>query len=595
MPAFHRLDPDADARFLRAGQTDPLTRVRFRPTNAVVLCATCGAVSLRETWEALGGCPNGHDTAAPWDEAAALAAGDGAAGRAPAAPPRTRAAAPAPEPSGRRWLVPALVALGVAVMVVGALALTGQFADDEVPVETVPDTPAEPDGPEAIIVEVGEVEGELTDADFRTERGRYQDLYTFAADSSGRVLAFSLQSDDFLPDLTVEAPDGERVPAETVADDPDTGARTVAVRDLRGPGLYRVFVTSRRPEDTGAYVLRIRQEPPVQALAVGASVTATLGQRSERVEGFFRDRYRFQAAEGREHTVTVRSSAFAPTVELTGPGGAVRGESGRAGGSVTYTFTPERDRHLHGRRVVADGGADGGLLGPGRRRPRAPGAGGRRRPAGPPAPGDRGARVGLARGRDDAAVPLPRAARRPGPPGGPGRGVRAHARPRRPGRVAGPGGPRRRPRAHPVHAPLRGDVPGRRGRPGRRRPLPAHARDRAARDRRRRAAAPGPGPRPAPGPRADARPARGRGAAVGRPRRRFPAPPSGSALDLRMTEADDTIRVSKSRLREVKGEIDRLTQELAALREEHENLREHLKGSIREVDRLTKENARLRG
>ena len=62
-----------------------------------------------------------------------------------------------------------------------------------------------------------------------------------------------------------------------------------------------------------------------------------------------------------------------------------------------------------------------------------------------------------------------------------------------------------------------------------------------------------------------------------------------------MTEADDTIRVSKSRLREVKGEIDRLTQELAALREEHENLREHLKGSIREVDRLTKENARLRG
>ena len=62
-----------------------------------------------------------------------------------------------------------------------------------------------------------------------------------------------------------------------------------------------------------------------------------------------------------------------------------------------------------------------------------------------------------------------------------------------------------------------------------------------------------------------------------------------------MTEADDTIRVSKSRLREVKGEIDRLQRELDELREEHENLRAHLKGSIQEVARLKGENARLRG
>lgn len=60
------------------------------------------------------------------------------------------------------------------------------------------------------------------------------------------------------------------------------------------------------------------------------------------------------------------------------------------------------------------------------------------------------------------------------------------------------------------------------------------------------------------------------------------------------TSGEDTIRVSTSRLREVKDEIDRLQRELAALREEHENLRAHLTGSIREVDRLTKENARLR-
>ena len=62
-----------------------------------------------------------------------------------------------------------------------------------------------------------------------------------------------------------------------------------------------------------------------------------------------------------------------------------------------------------------------------------------------------------------------------------------------------------------------------------------------------------------------------------------------------MSDDLDTIRVPKARLREVKAEIDQLKAELAELREEHENLRAHLKGSIQEVDRLTKENERLRG
>ena len=63
-----------------------------------------------------------------------------------------------------------------------------------------------------------------------------------------------------------------------------------------------------------------------------------------------------------------------------------------------------------------------------------------------------------------------------------------------------------------------------------------------------------------------------------------------------MSEDDaDTIRVPTARLREVKAEIDQLKHDLAALREEHENLRAHLKGSIQEVARLTDENERLRG
>lgn len=69
-----------------------------------------------------------------------------------------------------------------------------------------------------------------------------------------------------------------------------------------------------------------------------------------------------------------------------------------------------------------------------------------------------------------------------------------------------------------------------------------------------------------------------------------------------MSDDADTIRVPKARLREVKGEIDALTAErdrlraeLASLQEAHENLRAHLKGSLQQVDRLTKENAQLRG
>ena len=61
-----------------------------------------------------------------------------------------------------------------------------------------------------------------------------------------------------------------------------------------------------------------------------------------------------------------------------------------------------------------------------------------------------------------------------------------------------------------------------------------------------------------------------------------------------MSDDADIIRVPKARLREVKAEIDQLKTELAALREEHENLRVHLKGSIREVARLTDENESLR-
>lgn len=341
MSEFHRLDASTDARFLRARVADPLTGVAFKPTNVVVRCATCGQVSLRETWEALGGCPNGHDTPATWDAEAALGAGDGAAAPPPAVRP-----APVVEDRGRPgWLTGLLIALGVAVLVVAGVVVAGLLRGDEEPVEVVEDAPTQPTGPRAVVAVAGTVEGSLAGGDFQDPDLRYRDLYSFAADSSGRVLSFSLSAEDFYPDLYVETPEGDRVDAETVSE--EDGVRTVAVPGLRGPGLYRIHVTSRQPEETGAYTLQIRQEDPVRPLTAGAAAfEAELGAFSQQVEGFYRDTYRFRGVAGREHAITVRSSAFAPTVAVTGAGGAVRGESGRAGGSTTFTFTPEQDGPL---------------------------------------------------------------------------------------------------------------------------------------------------------------------------------------------------------------------------------------------------------
>ncbi len=357
MPDFHRLDPDADAPFLRRAAADPLSRVAFRPTNAVVMCATCGLVSLRETWEACGGCPNGHATSAPWNaEAAARASGDGAA--RPAAPPPRPAVAPiaapvaaaplmvpgyaAPEPPRRTGL---WIALGVGALLLVALGIATLLNRDDPP--GTPGQTATTAGPAAlqsVAAQAGETAGALDDSDFRTTDGRYQDLYAFTADSTGRTLTFTVSSDAFYPDLVVTGPDGTPNEAETVStgDDQESDTRTVTVRSLRGPGVYQVLISSRRPQATGGYTLRIRQEDPVVALPVnGRQVAGELTRRSVKADTRYRDTYSFAGAAAREHTITVKSTAFTPTVVVTGPSGsAVRGASAPTSGGTVYTFTP---------------------------------------------------------------------------------------------------------------------------------------------------------------------------------------------------------------------------------------------------------------
>ncbi len=354
MPDFHRLDPDADAPFLRRATADPLSRVAFRPTNAVVMCATCGLVSLRETWEACGGCPNGHATAAPWDaEAASRASGDGGAaaprpGVTPIAAPLAASPSSAmpgyaePEPTRRTGL---WIALGVGALLLVALGIAALLNRDEAPSKPgQAATVAGPTAPQSVAAESGETAGALDDSDFRTADGRYQDLYAFAADSSGRTLTFTVSSDAFYPDLVVTGPDGTATDGETVSagDDGETATRTVTVRGLRGPGVYQILLSSRRAQATGGYTLRIRQEDPVAALPVnGRQVAGELKRTSVKADGRYRDMYSFAGAAGREHTITVKSDAFSPTVVVTGPSGsAVRGASAPTSGGTVYTFTP---------------------------------------------------------------------------------------------------------------------------------------------------------------------------------------------------------------------------------------------------------------
>ena len=347
---FHRLDADADRVFLAEDLVDPLTRVAFRPTNHVARCKTCGLVTLRETWEAVGGCPNGHTTADRWDPEMA-ARGDGQLGAPPVVAAPVAAAPPpaAPPPAATQtkarpaWLVPFLGLLGLAALVAVGVLIARTMGGDEAPPPEPVEAAAE--APTARAATAGETTGELSEGDFRTDAGHFQDLYTFAADSSGRVLAFTLATEDFYPDLVVTTPSGERVEAEQLdniideGEDATTITRRMRVAGLRGPGEFHVLVSSRQPLGTGAYTLTIREEAPVKALSAGQSVNAELGRFSQQADGFYQDRFRFRGIAGREHTITVTSSAFAPTAVVDGN---ARGQTERGGDRVVYTFTPSR-------------------------------------------------------------------------------------------------------------------------------------------------------------------------------------------------------------------------------------------------------------
>ena len=359
MPTIHehRLDAAADRDFLRDAPQDPFTGVAFRPTNTVVV-ASDGTVLLRQSWDALDGRYRGSSETLPWAafrRDGARSGGDGATGRAgrvavhsgasrrlpdgAGMPPRNEPDYDDPPPK-RTWLWALLAVVGIALAAIGGLFLADRLGGGEPPVVEETD-PTPTDTPEFAPLAVGETEGTLGDGDVRGPDGRYQDRYQFEADSTGRILAFTVLSEDFLPDLVVTGPDGRQYGGETLGND----AERVGVRNLSGPGTYEVIVTSREPLGEGAYTLRLRQESPVQALrADGQTVRAVLGERSELTDGFWRDTYTFRAEAEREYTLTLASSAFTIVPRLTAGGSRPAVDDRATGTGRVLKFTPSETR-----------------------------------------------------------------------------------------------------------------------------------------------------------------------------------------------------------------------------------------------------------
>ncbi|HEX8386407.1 MAG TPA: hypothetical protein VF576_09495, partial [Rubricoccaceae bacterium] len=138
--------------------------------------------------------------------------------------------------------------------------------------------------------------------------------------------------------------------------------------------------------------------------ATGRQVAGELTARSPRVGTSYRDTYSFQGTAGREHTITVRSGAFTPTVAVTGPGGAVRGQSAPSSGGVVFRFTPDRAGSFRAVVSTQEAGRTGAytvalVLGPAPAAPAAAAAAGATEPT-----GLSGLRAGAAPVRDSLAA-----------------------------------------------------------------------------------------------------------------------------------------------------------------------------------------------
>lgn len=106
--------------------------------------------------------------------------------------------------------------------------------------------------------EAQEIEGRLEEGDTRLPLGEYADVHEFEVGGDGEVVV-QLASDDFDTFLVVETAGATpMVKRNDDAEDAPGSVVTFTADEVAGrSGLWRVWVTSYAPEETGDYVLRI--------------------------------------------------------------------------------------------------------------------------------------------------------------------------------------------------------------------------------------------------------------------------------------------------------------------------------------------------
>ncbi|MFN3596115.1 MAG: energy transducer TonB [Rubricoccaceae bacterium] len=306
----HTLDAQRHAYFLAHEPKDPLTGVRFRPGSRVVACAACGTVFDADIWEAMGGRHCGQE-----DTLAALPATPARSRYEHSVPYGPRRAAP-PE---RRRPHTAVLLLGIAAALALALvAFVWLNQPDPLPPEDDLLVVEEPGVPlTAIPVQMGDLSGRLGPGSARLPDGRYADSYVFLTDEDG-PFTFAVEA-AFDPELAVETPDGRRVLATAALAQPGQAI----VSGVVGPGRYVLTVSGRRPEDGGAYTLRVGRmllRIPVQVN--GDEVTGVLGGAGMATrDGYFEVTLPFDAPAGRVLVAQVRAVRFSPRLRVRGPEG----------------------------------------------------------------------------------------------------------------------------------------------------------------------------------------------------------------------------------------------------------------------------------
>ena len=93
-------------------------------------------------------------------------------------------------------------------------------------------------------------------------------------------------------------------------------------------GEYRVRMGSVAPAGLGAYRLVSRIDPPSPAALREGTTRASLGEESDYRDDRYLNQFRFEAGEGDELELVLRSEAFAPVLTLRGPGSISRRVAG---------------------------------------------------------------------------------------------------------------------------------------------------------------------------------------------------------------------------------------------------------------------------